>query len=592
MSFLRPAAVALMLGGLAAGCKHASTTTEPEIVCRVTGVTLSNVQAQMVVGQSVDVQAAVAQTGCTPVPAATITSSDPSVVTVSGLTVTAVGVGQVTLTAQIQGRTETATAQVTVSGRVLSLGVTPATAALDVAATLQLTAAVSVDPGAPATVTWRTSDPAKATVTAAGLVTGVAAGAVSITAVATLDTTKKATAQLTVNPRVLSVTVAPAADSMRVADARTLVATVSADPGAATTVTWRSAAPSTASVAIDGTVTGVAPGTTTITAISTFDTTKRATATVKVVPRVIGITVTPQSTTVNVGAAAALVATVTGDLGVATGVTWTSSDPTKATVNANGVVTGVAPGTVTVQAAAVADPLKKASAEITVVTPPPPAAETDFCVDWDFVPGGVRAGAAAPVELGKRKRRLAAQMAGSSVAPVPSGCPVDTEIDLFTDNELLFYSQLAPTYSDLAATWVSSNPSIVAITHLAVGVEAVRALANGTVTLTGTAPGGRVARVKVRVSGNAPINTCLALSPTGPCVSGPRTVKVGQALDLYMLGDGVNTTGLFAGNINFFDWIPSFGKKVTIVGITAGSAFLSFQYAMFNSDDLLIQVVP
>ncbi|HEX8245541.1 MAG TPA: Ig-like domain-containing protein, partial [Longimicrobium sp.] len=55
--------------------------------------------------------------------------------------------------------------------------------------------------------------------------------------------------------------------------------------------------------------------------------------------------------------------------------TYTSSDPAKATVNADGVVTGVAPGAVTIRAVMAAGGVTDtATAALTITTPAPPAA--------------------------------------------------------------------------------------------------------------------------------------------------------------------------------------------------------------------------
>lgn len=64
-----------------------------------------------------------------------------------------------------------------------SVTVTPDTASIAVDDTVQLTATVSPS-GADQTVAWTTSDATKATVSATGLVTGVAAGSATITATA------------------------------------------------------------------------------------------------------------------------------------------------------------------------------------------------------------------------------------------------------------------------------------------------------------------------------------------------------------------------------------------------------------------------
>lgn len=87
-----------------------------------------------------------------------------------------------------------------VSATVTGVTVTAANNATQVAveATLQLNANVTVTGGAATTVTWSSSDDAKATVSGTGLVTGVAEGQVTITATSTVDNTKSNSITLTV----------------------------------------------------------------------------------------------------------------------------------------------------------------------------------------------------------------------------------------------------------------------------------------------------------------------------------------------------------------------------------------------------------
>lgn len=82
---------------------------------------------------------------------------------------------------------------------VQSVTVDPASASIaaDISETVQLTATVA-PANAPATVTWTSSDAAKATVDANGLVTAVAAGSATITATSTIDSGKSDTATITV----------------------------------------------------------------------------------------------------------------------------------------------------------------------------------------------------------------------------------------------------------------------------------------------------------------------------------------------------------------------------------------------------------
>jgi hypothetical protein len=90
---------------------------------------------------------------------------------------------------------------------ITSVTVDPASVSIEVGATAQLTASVlGVDGTNPATpyattVTWSTSDAAKATVSSTGLVTAVAAGSVDITATSTADPSKKGTATVTITAK-------------------------------------------------------------------------------------------------------------------------------------------------------------------------------------------------------------------------------------------------------------------------------------------------------------------------------------------------------------------------------------------------------
>ena len=79
----------------------------------------------------------------------------------------------------------------------------------------------------------------------------------------------------------------------------------------------------------------------------------------------LAVTVTPASATVAVGGSVTLTASVTGT-NPNKNVTWSTSDATRATVDANGKVTGVAAGSATITATAAADPGVKGSALITV----------------------------------------------------------------------------------------------------------------------------------------------------------------------------------------------------------------------------------
>ena len=167
-----------------------------------------------------------------------------------------------------------------------------------------------------------------------------------------------------------SVTLDTTSSEVEVGSTVSLVATVTGGLG---TVTWTSNDNAIATVDENGTVTGMAAGTVTITATHTSDSSVSATCSiiVKAVeqPPVQEVAVTMGQTSgeVEVSQTLQLSVSVTGATNSA--VTWSSSDTTKATVDANGVVTGVAAGSVTITATSQEDTSKTATCSVTVIEP-------------------------------------------------------------------------------------------------------------------------------------------------------------------------------------------------------------------------------
>jgi uncharacterized protein YjdB len=174
---------------------------------------------------------------------------------------------------------------------VRSVTVGPDGGQVAVGGTLQMTAAVTLEPGTtgPATVTWASSETAKATVNATGLVTGVAVGSVAITATATVGTSSASgQASLSVVGStgcvINSVAISPASAQLVVGETLTLATSINgvncveADLGA----TYSSGNTAIATVSATGVVTAVGSGTTTIVAKSAKDVTKQAAMSVQV----------------------------------------------------------------------------------------------------------------------------------------------------------------------------------------------------------------------------------------------------------------------------------------------------------------------
>lgn len=378
----RRIAVLLIAAGIGCGGGSDTTTPPPPTPPVLTNVTLDVTTVALKTGETRQVQASPRdQNGGTMAASVAWSSSAAGVATVSpaGL-ITAVGPGTAVMTATATAGTATrsATVTVTVTPRVVTgVTVTPATLPLTVGATGNLTAAVAADAGVPVTVTWTSSSATVATVSTAGVVTALGVGTSQVCAVSTFDPTKQGCSAVTVSAAVVavaSVTVAPAQSPLVVGDAVQLAATTRDVGGATLTgrvVTWSSGTPSVATVSQAGLVTAVAAGTSTITATSEGRT---GTATVTVTaptPTVASVTVTPATPSINVGGTVQFNATVNGANNPPSGVTWTSADNTRVTVNATGLATGVAAsGGTQVCARSTFDPTKFGCGTLVVTAAP------------------------------------------------------------------------------------------------------------------------------------------------------------------------------------------------------------------------------
>jgi Tol biopolymer transport system component len=146
------------------------------------------------------------------------------------------------------------------------------------------------------------------------------------------------------NGDVASVTVTPAVDTVFIRGSLQLTATATDAGGAAipgAVFTWTSSDPALATVSASGAVSALATGTVTITAKAGSHT-DHATLTLAPV-----VAIAPRLPSLFAGDTAQLVASLTDAIGapLAGGVSWTSESPGIATVDQNGVVTGLSAGT-------------------------------------------------------------------------------------------------------------------------------------------------------------------------------------------------------------------------------------------------------
>ena len=193
-------------------------------------------------------------------------------------------------------------------------------------------------------VTWSSGTPGVATVSSTGVVTGVASGTSTISA--TLNGVTGSTVVTVSAPT--SITVTPASPSINAGNTQGMTATGNYAGGGtqnlSTQVTWSSGTPGVATVSSAGVVTGVASGTSTISATLNGVTG----STVVTVAALSSITVTPANPSINAGNTQGMTATGNyagrGTQNITSQVTWSSGTPGVATVNSTGVVTGVSAG--------------------------------------------------------------------------------------------------------------------------------------------------------------------------------------------------------------------------------------------------------
>ena len=326
----------------------------------VTGITLDQTSASLKVNESITLTATVSPTNATD-KTVTWSTSDESVATVSNGVVIAVKTGTATVTAQAGDKK--ATCSITVEATpVTSVTLDRTSASLNVNESITLTATVKPDDATDKTVTWTSSNESIASVTE-GLVTAHKGGTATITAQAG---DKTATCEITVKSiPVTSVTLDKTSASLKVKETVTLIATVKPDDATDKTVTWTSSNENVATVT-DGVVTALNIGTATVSA-KAGDITAVCDVTVEPTP-VTEITLNKTSATLTEGDEITLTATVKPDDATNKNFTWSSSDPSVASV-ADGKVKALKAGTTTISAVT-EDGNKTATCDITVVEPP------------------------------------------------------------------------------------------------------------------------------------------------------------------------------------------------------------------------------
>ena len=358
-------------GAKTATCKV--TVNAPQTV-PVTGVTLDKAELTLEKGSTGTLKATVAPQNATN-NTVTWSSSNPEFATVDNGVVTAVSAGEAIITVTTEDGAKTATCKVTVNApqTVPVTGVTldKAELTLEEGSTGTLTATVEPQNATNNTVTWSSNNPEVATVDSTGKVVAQKPGNATIT-VTTVDGNKTATCEVTVKETPVAVTGVGLNTNqveLSVGEGNELQATVTPENATNQKVTWKSNDTTIAKVDENGKVVGQKPGTTTIT-VTTVDGNKTATCevTVKETPvAVTGVGLNTNDLKLSAGEGNQLVVTITPQHATNPKVTWKSSAPEVATVDANGKVIAQAPGTATITVTT-EDGQKTAACTVTVLS--------------------------------------------------------------------------------------------------------------------------------------------------------------------------------------------------------------------------------
>ena len=356
----------------------------------VTGVSVSPETSGIDEGATVQLTATIAPSNADDT-SVTWSSLDPGVATVnsSGLVSgESAGTARIVVTTTDGGfKATNVTTVAALPIPVTGVSVSPETSSIDEGATVQLTATVSPANADDTSVTWESLNPSVATVDASGLVSGVVAGTAEIV-VTTTDGGFKATNTTTV------VALPPVTDGP--------VLEISIEDGQVVLSITNGTADAYFSILASEDLTD-ADGWAVIASNLTFDAVGDAIASNSVgtagevffkveegesivipppVP-VTGVSLAPATSSIEVGETAQLSETVAPADADDLSVSWNSLNPSVATVNASGLVTGVAEGTASIVVTTTDGGFS--ATNVTTVTAPPAGTTATFV--WDGTAG-------------------------------------------------------------------------------------------------------------------------------------------------------------------------------------------------------------
>ncbi len=321
-------------------------TCTVNVIQPVESITLDVATVNLEVGKSKTVKAKITPSTAT-YQTLKWSSSNPKIASVDGDgVVKAVSAGTVTITAYSADGNAKATCKVNVIQPATGIKLNHETGYVRIGEVGVLKATVLPTNATNQKVTWSTSDKTRATVSQDGVVKGISQGYVTITAT-TVNGGHTASCKILVVKSVTGVKLDKATVTINVGKSTTITPTVYPTDATIKTVYWTSSNYDVATVDAAGKVVAKAPGYAIITA-KTKDGSYTAKTEVLVIQPVTGVTLNKTASYLNLNATMTLVPTISPANASIKSVTWSSSDPSIATVSSSGVVTGLKKGTVTI----------------------------------------------------------------------------------------------------------------------------------------------------------------------------------------------------------------------------------------------------
>ena len=466
----------------------------------------------------------------------TWTSSDPSVATVSSNgKIKGLSIGKTLITVtSANGKTATCTIEVVNdSVNIKKINLVRDKSVIDAGSVMQINAIIEPANATERNLVWISSNPGIAIVDNNGVVKGLKAGTVTITA-KTKDGKIVASTTIKIQEKVPteveSISFSQDNVSVKKDETINLVAIIKPSELSGSKLTWTSSNPDIATVDTSGKVKGLSVGKTSITVTTSNG--KKATCVVEVVNDSVNvekINLVPDKSVIDTESMSQISVTIEPANATDRDLVWTSSDPSIATVDSNGVVKGLKAGTVTITAKT-KDGKVMASTTITIQEKSPTEVESvSFSQDSYSVKTGDVINLIAiikPSELSDSK--LTWTSSNPSIATVDSNgkvkgvsvgktsitvttsngkkatCTVEVvnnniaveEIVLIPDEAVIsidsstqVIAEISPANAtDRDLVWTSSDPSIATVSSNGV----VNGLKAGTVTITARTKDGKV----------------------------------------------------------------------------------------------------